>query len=583
MPADVKEQLDGLRSPDAAERAESTCDPAETSRQGPDAAAGAKDDESAVAALKRLGAKLEVNDGGLVIKVRQLNTDEGMAHLGGLPNLEELHVEGVIHEFWSGTVKAAVKEHKALTQLERLPKLRELLVDGGLVIGQSGTAIFAGGPESFLWKQDLAHLKDLRQLESLHIQNVFVTDAGLRDLKGLAKLTTLSLGFENAGSIICHPIPVTDAGLVHLRGLTELKTLELDHSRITGAGLSHLKGLAKLERLSLRKSRLTDAGVGHVNGLTNLRSLDLSYTKITDVGLDRLKTLTGLRQLQLTGTNVTEEGIRKLREALKDCRIETSTLRQGPDAAVDAKDDKRAVDALKRLGATLEFDEQGQTFKAVLSGHKALTQLRRLPKLRELHVDGGLFIGQTGPFIGVGGPGSFLSMPDLAHLKDLPQLESLYIQNTFVADAGLGNLKGLPRLRTLSLGFDNAGGIICHPIRVTDAGLVHLQRLTELKTLELDHSRITGAGLSHLKGLAKLERLSLCKSRLTDAGLEHAGGLTNLRSLDLSYTKITDVGLEHLKTLTGLRQLQLTGTSVTEEGIRKLREALKDCRIDFIK
>ena len=258
---------------------------------------------------------------------------------------------------------------------------------------------------------------------------------------------------------------------------------------------------------------------------------------------------------------------------------ETSTSRQGPDAAADAKGDKRAVDALKRLGATLEFDEQGQTVKAVLSGHKALSQLKRLPKLRELHLDGGLSIGQSGTAIGVGGPGSFLSMPDLADLKDLRQLESLYIQNTFVTDAGLGNLKGLARLTTLSLGFENAGGIICHPICVTDAGLVHLRGLTELKTLELDHSRITGAGLSHLKELAKLERLSLRKSRLTDAGVEHAGGLSKLRSLDLSYTKITDVGLEHLRGLTNLRLLDLPNTKITDEGVKKLQQALPNCKI----
>jgi Leucine-rich repeat (LRR) protein len=256
-----------------------------------------------------------------------------------------------------------------------------------------------------------------------------------------------------------------------------------------------------------------------------------------------------------------------------------SRSRQGPDAAADAKDDKRAVDALKRSGATLEFDEQGQTVKAVLSGHKALTQLKRLPKLRELHLDGGLFIGQTGTAIGVGGSGSFLSMPDLARLKSLRQLESLYVQNTFVTDAGLGNLKGLARLTTLSLGFENAGGIICHPIRVTDAGLVHLRGLTKLKTLELDHSRITGAGLSHLKGLAKLERLSLRKSRLTDAGVEHVRGLTNLGSLDLSYTKITDVGLEHLKGPTNLRLLDLHGTQVTDKGVKRLQQTLPKCKI----
>jgi hypothetical protein len=40
--------------------------------------------------------------------------------------------------------------------------------------------------------------------------------------------------------------------------------------------------------------------------------------------------------------------------------------------------------------------------------------------------------------------------------------------------------------------------------RVTDAGLVHLEGLTNISFLDLQNTRVSDAGLIHLKGLAKL-------------------------------------------------------------------------------
>ena len=53
---------------------------------------------------------------------------------------------------------------------------------------------------------------------------------------------------------------------------------------------------------------------------------------------------------------------------------------------------------------------------------------------------------------------------------------------------------------------------------------------------------------------------------VSDAGLWHLGRLTNLRSLDLSQTKITDSGLKSLQMLTKLELLDLTDTkSLTQD------------------
>jgi hypothetical protein len=91
--------------------------------------------------------------------------------------------------------------------------------------------------------------------------------------------------------------------------------------------------------------------------------------------------------------------------------------------------------------------------------------------------------------------------------------------------------------------------------QVTDAGLVYLERLTQLRGLILNRTQVTDAGLKHLKVLTRLQVLSL------------------------NYTQITDAGLEHLEGLSQLQSLGLEGTKVTEDGLQKLRHALSNCVI----
>jgi len=90
---------------------------------------------------------------------------------------------------------------------------------------------------------------------------------------------------------------------------------------------------------------------------------------------------------------------------------------------------------------------------------------------------------------------------------------------------------------------------------VGDVALEHVERLTELRSLELSGPQVTDVGLENLKGLTKLEWLGLPDSQVTDAGLMHLKGLTRLEYLNLH------------------------GTQVTAQGIRRLRKALPNCEI----
>ena len=84
-------------------------------------------------------------------------------------------------------------------------------------------------------------------------------------------------------------------------------------------------------------------------------------------------------------------------------------------------------------------------------------------------------------------------------------------------------------------------------IGYTNAGLVHLQELINLKFLYLLNTPITDAGLVHLKGLDNLQRLGLGDTQVTDAGLVHLKGLTTLTFLDIKNTQITDAGIAELR------------------------------------
>jgi hypothetical protein len=138
-----------------------------------------------------------------------------------------------------------------------------------------------------------------------------------------------------------------------------------------------------------------------------------------------------------------------------------------------------------------------------------------------------------------------------------------------VTDAVMEDLDGLGALTILEVYGRNS---------VTDAGLAHVREMPLLQFLTLQNARITDAGLEQLKDL-KLGLLSLGGNKITDAGLVHIGAIKTLKTLWLGNTEVTDAGLEHLKGLKELYSLGLANTKVTDEGVKKLQEALPDCKI----
>ena len=160
----------------------------------------------------------------------------------------------------------------------------------------------------------------------------------------------------------------------------------------------------------------------------------------------------------------------------------------------------------------------------------------------------------------------------LAHLKELPELTTLHLTRTKVADAALVHLKALPALRYLNLQGAN----------VSDAGLVRVGKIATLTNLDLRGTKVTDAGIAHLKGLVNLRQLNLAETHVTDLGLPYLAALANLDLLDLCDTRITDAGLIYLQRLPNLAFLFLQdNTHVTQGAVRELRRKLPNVTITW--
>ena len=117
----------------------------------------------------------------------------------------------------------------------------------------------------------------------------------------------------------------------------------------------------------------------------------------------------------------------------------------------------------------------------------------------------------------------------LIRLHNLRELRGLWLQTSLggsgeITNEGLKIIKCLPKLKDLKLAAQKG---------ISDAGLVYLEELPELVSLDLNFTNVTDAGLAHLKYKAKLQTLKLDFTKITDSGLEHLREMTQLTKLDL--------------------------------------------------
>jgi hypothetical protein len=129
--------------------------------------------------------------------------------------------------------------------------------------------------------------------------------------------------FDDLEEVDLSDSTISDADLGSL-GTLACRRLILDRSPVSGPGLVHLKGLPRLTDLSLGCPNLLFLGVAYVGELKGLERLSLASSGATDASLKSLYGLAKLRVIDLSGTKVTAEGVAALRKALPTCDIKVA-------------------------------------------------------------------------------------------------------------------------------------------------------------------------------------------------------------------------------------------------------------------
>lgn len=220
---------------------------------------------------------------GLYLNPTQVS-DDGLAQLENFPALERIALGGVTSA--------------GLKHLGRVPRLRSLNLEGPQ-IDDAG----------------MAEVGRLSCLESLTLDGTAVTAEGLDRLVAMTSLKSLLLIGPS----------VVNSTLSPLERMPQLTELWLVRSGLTDNGLRHLSNLQNLEHLSVHQAKITDAGLEAISRLSSLKYLDITATGSTDAGLDQLTRLRGLRRLLLVQTSVTDAGVERLANKLPGLSIVDAT------------------------------------------------------------------------------------------------------------------------------------------------------------------------------------------------------------------------------------------------------------------
>lgn len=108
----------------------------------------------------------------------------------------------------------------------------------------------------------------------------------------------------------------------------------------------------------------------------------------------------------------------------------------------------------------------------------------------------------------------------------------------------------------------------CTAAAISDAGMKHISKFQNLKTLFLEATSISSAGMTEVKELKELEEIFLSNTNVSDSGLAHVAELPNLHTLVLAgCNRVSDEGMIHLTKMSQLRNLILSETSVGDRGL----------------
>jgi hypothetical protein len=138
-------------------------------------------------------------------------------------------------------------------------------------------------------------------------------------------------------------------------------------------------------------------------------------------------------------------------------------------------------------------------------------------------------------------------------------------------DAQLKHIEGLTGLLGLALWETDT----------SDVAFRRLDRMSNLRWLDIGDTHITDEGLAFVRGLVRLEELTLLNTRISNGSLHYLESLGHLKRLDLMGTKVNDDGFERLRRLRGLEYLRILDTGISYPTYARLKRALPNCQIKY--
>ena len=319
-----------------------------------------------------------------------------------------------------------------------------------------------------------------------------------------------------------------------------------------------------LQAISLKRTNFLDEDLVHLKNLTGLIALDISSTmQIHGSGFEHLTNFKNLKQLDCFNSNISDIALKYISKMSSLERISFYwTQIKGP-GLVHLKN----LNSLKELSLskTLITDDSFVPLKDI-------TWLTKLELYDTRIGDNGLAVleGMTSLEILILGSlerGADVNSPitdaGLIHLSKLTKLNKLGLYRTCITDEGLKHLSGLTNLESLSL----------NKTKITGAGFAYLNKLAPLRALELDNTALTGIGLANLKPWSNtFENLIIDGTKINDDDLAYLADLKNLKYINLGNTSITDTGLEHIRNIKSLESIYLDNTKITDKGLMLLKD-----------
>lgn len=157
---------------------------------------------------------------------------------------------------------------------------------------------------------------------------------------------------------------------------------------------------------------------------------------------------------------------------------------------------------------------------------------------------------------------------EMAALARLRHVQILSVSGTRVTDAGMVHIRDMTDLRRLGIARTKIG----------DHGLACAANCKQLEWLGAEESAITSAGLAYLADKQRMHTILVSRTRVGDEGIAYIQNLWRMQDLFIDDTQVTDAGLAYLKAMKRLNNL-LIGSLISDGATQRLKQAVPQVTI----